>query len=108
MSDKSILLSIAVMAVITALLRFLPFVVFRGKNVPDWVMRLGKSLPCALMGMLVVYCLKDVSFGSAASFLPELIATVIVAVSYIFKKNTLLSIILGTICYMLLVQFVFV
>ena len=59
------------------------------------------------MAMLVVYCLKDVSFSSVNGFLPELIASAVVAISYLIKRNTLISIILGTLVYMLLVQLVF-
>ena len=71
-------------------------------------MYLGARLPYAVMGMLVVYCLKHVNFSSAKNFLPELIAGILVAISYIIKRNTLISIILGTACYMVFVQVVFI
>lgn len=101
-------LAIAVIALVTALLRFLPFLIFNGRiKTPKIIERLGSLLPAAIMAMLVVYCLKGVSFTSADGFLPELIASAIVAVSYIWKRNTLISIILGTVSYMLLVQLVF-
>ena len=100
--------AIAVIALVTALLRFLPFLIFSGKaKTPRAIERLGALLPSAIMAMLVVYCLKGVSFSSVNGFLPELIASVTVAVSYLIKRNTLISIILGTIVYMLLVQLVF-
>ena len=101
-------IAIAVIAAVTALLRFLPFLIFSGKaKTPRAIERLGRLLPAAIMAMLVVYCLKGVSFSSADGFLPELIASVTVAVSYLIKRNTLISIILGTLVYMLLVQLVF-
>ncbi len=96
------------MAAVTAAIRFLPFVLFSKAKTPAWITKLGSSLPFAVMGMLVVYCLKGVSFENISGFLPELISVIVVAVSYIWKKNTLVSIILGTLLYMVLVQFVFV
>lgn len=108
MNKTQLIASIAVMAAVTAGIRFLPFLIFSGGKTPKWVTYLGKVLPYAVMGMLVVYCLKDVSFSSLAGFLPALIASALTALSYALKRNTLLSIILGTVCYMLLIQFVFV
>ena len=100
--------AIAVMAVITALLRFLPFLIFKGKaSTPPLVEKLGRLLPSAVIAMLVVYCMKDVHFSGAAGYLPALIASLLVGVLHIWKRNTLLSVISGTVCYMLLVQFVF-
>ena len=99
---------IAVAAVVTALTRFLPFLIFRKKeSTPAIITDLGQVLPCAIMGMLVVYCMKDVPFFSAPYGAPEIIGCVIVALLHIWKRNTLLSIGAGTVCYMLLVQFVF-
>ena len=100
-------LLILVMSGITVLLRALPFIVFReGKPVPKIIIQLSQVLPCAVMAMLVVYCLKDVSFAAWPFALPELIAITLVAGSYFWKKNTLISILLGTIVYMILVQIV--
>lgn len=107
MSDKQIAISILIISLVTAAIRFLPFLLFSGGNPPKWITRLGETLPYAVMGMLVVYCLKGVSFQSVSGFLPELISVLAVSVSYILKKNTLLSIAVGTVLYMLLVQFVF-
>lgn len=108
MTDKHFWASVAVMAIGTALLRFLPFIIFNGKHkTPAIIEKLGRTLPYAVMGMLVVYCLKGVTFTSVSGFLPELIACAVVALLYIWKKNTLLSILAGTLCYMGLVQFVF-
>ena len=101
-------LSIVVAGAVTLLLRFLPFLIFNGKReTPPYIIYLGKVLPYAIMGMLVIYCLRGISFTAAANFLPELIACAVVVLAHVWKRNTLLSIISGTVCYMLLVQFVF-
>jgi branched-subunit amino acid transport protein AzlD len=101
-------LSVAVIALVTAALRFLPFALFgNGKKTPKIIEKLSSMLPYAIMGMLVVYCLKDVSFGSLGGFLPAFIASAVVIVLHVWRRNTLLSIISGTISYMLLVQLVF-
>lgn len=98
-------LVVVVIAIVTALLRFLPFLVFNGtRTVPKVIHYLGNVLPYSIMGMLVVYCLKDVSFGIYVNWLPELISVVAVALLHVWKRNTLLSIIGGTICYMLLIR----
>ncbi len=100
--------AIAVMALITALLRFLPFLIFKGKaSTPPIVEKLGRLLPSAVIAMLVVYCLKDAHFDTTAGYLPAIISCLLVGVLHIWKRNTLLSVITGTVCYMLLVQFVF-
>ena len=101
------LILIATMAVVSALIRFLPFILF-SKNTPKPVLYLGKVLPYAIIAMLVVYCLKDVSIFKGSRGIPELISIALVAALHKWKKNTLLSILAGTICYMLLIQFVFV
>lgn len=99
---------IVVMALATMATRFLPFLIFgENKKTPPLIAYLGKVLPCAVMGMLVVYCLKDVSFLSAPFGLPELIGIAAVALLHLWKRNSLLSIGVGTVCYMLLVQLVF-
>ena len=100
---------IAVIALVTMLLRFIPFVIFRGqKGTTPFIMYLGKALPFAIMGMLVIYCLKSVSVVTYPFGLPELIAGVIVISLHAWKGNSLVSIAAGTICYMLMVQFVFI
>ena len=99
---------IVVMTLATMATRFLPFLIFgENRNTPPLITYLGKVLPCAVMGMLVVYCLKDVSFLSSPFGLPELIGIAIVALLHLWKRNSLLSIGVGTVCYMLLVQLVF-
>lgn len=100
---------IAVTALVTALLRFLPFAIFSGKRETPAIIRyLGQVLPYAIMAMLVVYCLKGISFLAAPYGLPELIASLVVILLHAWKRNTLLSIVTGTVSYMLLIQFVFV
>lgn len=107
MSDLHIWLTVLVIAAVTCALRFLPFAIWSGKKLPPLVERLGRVLPYAIMGMLVVYCLKDVNVKSAAGFVPQLVSCLVVALLYVWRRNTLISIIFGTICYMLLVQLVF-
>lgn len=107
MDNTYLWLAVAVMALVTAALRFLPFGVFTRGKTPKAIEKLSKSLPYAIMGMLVVYCLKDIHLTGLAVFLPPLISCGVVAVLYIWKRNTLLSIIAGTLCNMLLLQFVF-
>ena len=97
---------VAVMAVGSLMLRGLPFVIFR-KHTPPYIAYLGKVLPPALIGMLVVYCLKDLNFAAAPYGLPELIAAVCVVVLHLWRRSSILSILGGTAIYMLLVQFVF-
>ena len=101
-------LLIIVSALVIAATRFLPFLIFGEKRkTPPIVEHLGTVLPCAIMGMLVVYCLKDISFMKNPYGLPELIACAAVAALHVWKRNSLLSIGGGTVCYMLLVQLVF-
>lgn len=101
-------MTIAVIALVTILLRFLPFLVFRDQTkTPTIIEKLGRSLPYAIMGMLVIYCVKGISFANAAGVLPTLISCVVVAALYLWKRNTLLSIICGTLCYMFFVQMIF-
>ena len=99
--------AIAIMAAVTAVLRFLPFSVLGNRRTPALITYLGNVLPYAIMGMLVVYCLKDMRFTSAGAFVPQIAAGLLVVLTYVWKRNTLLSIISGTVCYILLVQLVF-
>ncbi len=98
---------VGIIAVVTILLRFLPFLIFRNRKTPKFVAYLGKVLPYSIMGMLVVYCLKGVSFIKSPYGLPELIACALVTLVHIWKRNTLFSILSGTVAYMLMVQLLF-
>ena len=103
------LLLIIVMAVCTIVLRFLPFWLFpEGRKTPAFILYLGRVLPCAVMGMLVIYCYKNVTPLQWPHGLPELLAGLVVVGLHLWKRNTLLSIIAGTVSYMLLLQFVFI
>lgn len=105
MNNYYVLAQIAVMAIVTMLLRFLPFLVFgKTKETPPFIMYLGKVLPYAIMGMLVVYCLRGISFVAVSSWLPSFIAILSVVLLHVWKRQTLLSILGGTIIYMLLLH----
>ena len=96
---------VAVMAAVTALLRFLPFLIFRGeRKTPAYISYLGQVLPQAIIGMLVIYCLKDVSLTAAPFGLPELIAGAAVVLLQAWRRNSLVSILSGTALYMLLIR----
>jgi branched-subunit amino acid transport protein AzlD len=102
------LLLVGVITVVTVILRFLPFWLFpEGKKTPKFINYLGEVLPYAVMGMLVVYCLRDANVTAYPYGLPYLIAGLLVVVLHVWKRNSLLSIGGGTLCYMALVQFVF-
>ena len=102
------ILLIVVAVLVTMATRFIPFLIFgENRKTPPIIEYLGKVLPFAIMGMLVVYCLKDVTVLSAPYGLPEIIACAVVAALHVWKRNSLLSIGGGTVCYMLLVQLVF-
>lgn len=99
--------AVAVMALVTAGLRFAPFLLLGGRRTPRLVVYLGRVFPCATVGLLAVYGLKSVSFATAGSFVPQLLAAALVVFSYVWKRSTLLSIVGGTVFYMVLVQTVF-
>ena len=102
------IITIALCTAGTVLTRALPFLVFiPGKAVPPFVRYLGKTLPVAVFGMLVVYCLKDVSVMTENHGLPELFALGVTIGLHLWRRQMLLSIAAGTLCYMILVQFVF-
>ncbi len=102
------LITIGVVVLGTMLTRFLPFLVFpAGKPTPKYITDLGRLLPPAAFGLLVIYCLKNVSILTGSHGLPELIAILVVVGLHLWKRQILLSIAGGTICYMLLVQLVF-
>ena len=106
--DAQAFAMILVMAVVTFAIRGLPFLLFPGnKKTPPYIMYLGKVLPYAIIAMLVVYCLKEVSVISAPYGLPELIALVCIVLVHLWKRNTLLSVGDGILMYMFLVQAIF-
>lgn len=102
------IITIGICVLGTMLTRFLPFLIFSSKKpTPDYIQYLGKALPSAIFGMLVAYCLRNVEILEGSHGLPELISIALVAGLHLWKRQMLLSIAGGTICYMLLVQFVF-
>ena len=102
------LMTIGVIVLGTMLTRFLPFLLFpAGKPTPKYIRYLGRVLPSAVFGMLVVYCLKDVSLLTGSHGIPELLSITLVIGLHLWKRQMLLSIAGGTVCYMLLVQLVF-
>lgn len=109
LSATETLITIAMVVLGTQITRFLPFILFSGRrqNAPV-VAYLGRVLPYAAIGLLVVYCLKNVSLAASPFGTPEAIAILCIAILHVWKNNTLLSIGAGTAVYMLLVQRVFV
>ena len=102
------LIIVLVITLITVLTRVLPFLLFpQHKETPKYIRYLGRVLPCAIIGMLIIYCLKSVSLFSAPFGAPELIAVAVVILLHKWKHNTLLSIGGSTVLYMLMIQFVF-
>lgn len=99
---------VAIAAVGTFLTRLLPFLIFPAdKPTPKFIKYLGNVLPAAIFGLLVIYCLKNVSIFEGAHGVPEMISIAVVVLLHLWKKQTLLSIAAGTVCYMVLIQFVF-
>ncbi|MBE7042503.1 MAG: branched-chain amino acid transporter AzlD [Ruminococcaceae bacterium] len=108
MTGVQVLITVLMLSGATILIRFLPFFLFpSGKEIPHAVLYLGKVLPAAVMGMLVVYCFKDVSLLSWSYGMPEAIGCLFVIISYLKWKNLLISIGGGTAFYMILVQVIF-
>ena len=106
--DTNALILIAVMGAVTMAARLLPYFIFGTREtIPPLVIYLGKIIPYAAMGMLIVYSLKDVSISEAPHGIPEAISVAAVAISYVWKRSTIFSVLAGTILYMVLVQMVF-
>ena len=102
------ILTIGICVLGTMATRFLPFLLFSSKKpTPGYIRYLGKALPAAIFGMLVVYCLKNVNILTGSHGLPEFLAIAFVVALHLRKRQMLLSIAGGTVCYMLLVQIVF-
>lgn len=103
------IITVAAVVLGTMITRFLPFIVFpAGKPTPEYIQYLGKALPGAVFGLLVVYCLKNVKLFTGTHGIPEAIAIAVVVLLHLWKRQMLLSIAGGTVIYMLLIQFVFV
>ena len=108
MTSFQAILTILICSAATILIRFLPFAVFSGKRkTPEYVLYLGRALPPAIFSMLVVYCLKGVSLFQGSHGSPEAIASAVTVALHLWKRQTLLSIAGGTLCYMFLVQMIF-
>lgn len=102
------MITIGMVVLGTMLTRFLPFLIFPAKKpAPRYIRYLGKVLPPAVFGLLVIYCLKNVNVFTGSHGIPELISIAVVTGLHLWKRQMLLSIAGGTICYMLLVQTIF-
>lgn len=103
------IVTIAMVVLGTVMTRFIPFLLFpAGKPTPKYIQYLGKVLPSAVFGLLVVYCLKNVHLFAGSHGIPELISIAAVVILHLWKRQMLVSIAGGTVCYMVLVQFVWV
>ena len=108
MTSFEIVITIAIVVAGTLLTRFSAFLIFPpGKKTPDFVQYLGKALPAAVMGMLVVYTFKDTIVLSYPYGVPELIALLVTVGMHVWKRNMFMSIGAGTVAYMILVQAIF-
>lgn len=102
------MITIAMCVLGTMVTRFLPFLIFNeNRTTPEFVQYLGRMLPSAVFGLLVIYCLKGVKFTGGNHGAPELIAIAVTVILHLLKEQMLLSIAGGTLCYMLLIQYVF-
>ncbi|MBQ3529208.1 MAG: AzlD domain-containing protein [Oscillospiraceae bacterium] len=104
MDNSRAILAICIMAGITFILRSMSFVLFTHGKTPKYISFLGKYLPFSIIGMLVIYCLKNVSLIRSPYGIPEIVAVALVALLHLWKRNTLLSILVGTVSYMLLLH----
>ena len=107
-STKYLILGSAVIILTSATLRFLPFLLFRNRDIPRWVERIGKWLPPAMMALLVVYCYRDIDYTNLNEVLPAIIAGLSVVGLHLWKRQALLSIFGGTLIYMVLIQLIFI
>lgn len=105
---KHAMIIILVMGLMTLATRILPVLIFgRGEKVPEYIMYLGRVVPYTAMGLLIVYCLRDVPVLESPHALPEIISLAVVVLTYLWKRNSILSVVIGTVLYMVLVQMVF-
>lgn len=108
MTDTEMLITILVVVAATVFTRFIPYILFpQGRKTPPFVTYLGKYLAPAVFGLLIVYCLRNVNFTGGSFGIPELLSVAVVIVTYVWKRQMLLSMAGGTALYMLLVQTVF-
>lgn len=109
LSTKQTIIVILVAAVCTFLTRVIPFMIFGGKKeIPKFIKYLGDILPMAIIGVLIIYCLGDITTGNINVIAPQIICVLLTAGIHLWKRNTLLSIGVGTVSYMLLINYVFV
>ena len=107
MTDVQAFLVVAVIAAVNLMLRFLPSLIYAGRKTPPLIEYLGRVLPYAVRGMLVIYCLRGVNFITVSGFAPELLSVAVIVTLYLWRRNTVLCIFLGTAVYMLLKSFIF-
>ena len=105
MNNLNVVMVIAVMATVTILLRFLPFILFdHGEQLPKWISYLGRVLPSAIMSMLLVYCVRNIDLLKGNHGFPELICIAVAMLMHYWKRNTLVSIGVSTLLYMVIIQ----
>ena len=107
MNELFTVTQVVIISCVTAFIRFLSFIIFKDRETPKLVSYLGTVLPMAIIGMLVVFCFKSVELTVVSDWLPAAIAAVIVVVLHVWRRNTLLSILGGTVIYMALVNLAF-
>ncbi len=107
MSNWYVVALIATMAIVTALIRSLPFLIWSGeRKTPEYIIWLGNVLPYAIMSMLVVYCLRNTGFSGFEEWGPAAISVVITGTAQVWRRNSILSIVIGTVSYMVLIQLI--
>lgn len=107
MTNTQFMITIILMGLAVQITRFTPFLLFgKMEKLPGVVEYLGKVLPAAMMGLLVIYCFKDIDFGNHVSIIPSLIATISIVAIHLWKRNTIASISIGTAIYMILLRII--
>lgn len=104
MSLENAIIAIIIMSLITFFTRATPFIFFKDKNPPELIQYIQQYIPPMIMVILVIYCLKDIRFFSKPYGIPEMVAILFIVIMHVWKKNPLLSILGGTIIYMVLIQ----
>lgn len=105
MSDvMRLFLMLCIAGAVMLLCRALPFILFGKREIPGSILYLGKVLPMAVMCILVLYCIRDISFASAGGFVPYTLSLAVVVGMHLWKRSTALSILAGTVCYMVLIR----